>query len=381
MLLLQIESYIANLTYICGNTILRILKWCLFGSGFPASPQNILIFRTGNLGDTFCAIPAMKAAKKRFPNSRFIFMTAKQTPNLPHPIEVLKGTIKFDEVFIYEPISLKTLRGLSKLISYLRGRKPDLLIYLGQSNASLLTLIRDMFFFRVAGCRSSCGFRWMKHRLFPLAQRHYRVFDGEVDRLMKLVEPLGVHCEVSWDIPKVPLNLDWTKSLNSRPIIAIHPTAKFPVKRWPLDRFIKVGKILQEKYNCLIVIVGGEETKKEAEEIETMAGRNVLNLAGKTTFLQLAEVLKRCDFLISNDSGPVHVAAAVKTPVVGIYSSRDYPECWHPWGNQHIILRKDLFCQACLKTECDTMDCVKLISIDEVLNACGQILKNDNKVV
>lgn len=376
-----IEFYIANLVYIFGNTIIRIIKWGLFGSGFPVNPQNVLIFRTGHLGDTFCAIPAMKAVKKRFPNTRFIFITAKQTPNLPHPIDVLKEVIEFDEIFTYEPISLKNLRGLSKLISYLRDRKPDLLIYLGQNSSSLFTLIRDMFFFRVAGCRSVCGFQWTKHRLFPLAQRRYRVFDKEVERLMKLVEPSGVHCEISWDIPRVPLNFNWPQFLNSRPIIAVHPTAKFRVKHWPFERFLEVISILHERYNAFFIVVGGNEAKAEAEALVEKFGVDALNLAGKTTFLQLAEVLRRCNLLISCDSGPIHVAAAVGTPAVGIYTARDYPGCWYPWGEQHIILRKDLPCQICLKTECETMDCIKGISADEVLKACGVVLERPRTYV
>ena len=380
MWILWFQYLIARLIYVLGNGLLQAINRILFIRKSTKDPRNILIFRTGNLGDTFCAIPAMKAVKKRFPHSRLIYMTAKQKSNHPHPIEVLKGIIEFDEVVIYEPASLKSLRYLSQLIRQLNTKKLDMVIYLSQSSSPLYRLIRDMFFFKLAGCKNVCGFQWTKHRFFSLSQCYYKSFNREVDRLMKILEPLGAHYEVSWDIPKVPLNLNWPKPLDSRPVIAIHPTAKFPAKRWPFERFLELSNALSQRYNAFFIVVGGSETRTEAEALVGQLATDALNLAGKTTFLQLAEVLRRCNLLISCDSGPIHVAAAAGTPVIGIYSGRDYPECWYPWGNQHIILRKDIFCQACLKTECDTMDCVKMISIDEVLNACGQILEDDNKV-
>lgn len=379
MLLLQIEYYIANIVYIYGNIILTILKISLFGKSFPANPKNILILRTGNLGDTICAIPAMKAVKKRFPSSRFIFMTAAETGNLPHTVEVLKGLIEFNEIFIYDPATLRNLRYFSKVASQLRSKKLDLVVYLSQSSNTFSRLLRDMLFFRIVGCKSACGFQWTKHWLFSLAQSRYRIFYREVDRLMKLVEPLGVSRKASWDIPRVPINFNWSTFLNSRPVIAIHPTSKFPVNRWPLEYFLEISSLLKNRCNAFLIMVGDDEAKTEAEELIEKLEGNVLNLTGKTTFLQLAEVLKNCNLLISCDSGPVHVAAAVGTPVVGVYTARDYPECWYPWGKQHIILKKDILCQACLKTECETMDCIKGITPEEVLKACDQILRNNSK--
>ncbi|MFQ5964081.1 MAG: glycosyltransferase family 9 protein [Candidatus Scalinduaceae bacterium] len=377
--MMRIEYYISNLVYVLGNGILKLLRLSLFGNSFPDNPQNILILRKGNLGDTICAVPAMKAVKKRFPSSRFIFMTAEKTGNFPHTVEVLKGLIEFNEIFIYDPTALKNLRYFSKVVSQLRSKKLDLVVYLSQSSNTFSWLLRDLLFFRIVGCKSACGFQWTKHWLFSLAQRRYRIFYREVDRLMKLVEPLGVSRKVSWDIPRVPLNFDLPKSLDSRPVIVIHPTAKFPVKRWPLERFLEVCRDLKKRCNPFFVVVGGSDAETNAEALVKTLKNDVLSLTGKTTFLQLAEVLRQCDLLVSCDSGPVHVAAAVGTPVVGIYSARDYPQCWYPWGEQHIVLRKDPHCQARYKNECETMDCINDITVDEVLKACDDILKKNRK--
>ena len=104
-------------------------------------------------------------------------------------------------------------------------------------------------------------------------------------------------------------------------------------------------------------------------------GDRVINLCGKTNFIELADLLRRCDLLISADSGPVHVAAAVDTPVVGLYSARDYPGFWYPYGSDHIVLRKDLPCQTCFLTECTTMRCMDEITVDDVVEACQAVLE------
>lgn len=373
------KYFFANLIYVIGNGILKVFQNIFFNIKFNFNPKNILIFRTGNLGDTFCAIPALKAIKNQFPDSQLIFMTAEKIPNLPHPIEVLQGLIEVDEVFTYDPTSLKNIKYIFNLRNKLKNKKIDLAIYLGQYDNSILKHIRDLFFFKMIGCRTVCGFQWAKHRIFPLAQRHYRRFDREVERLMKLLAPLGIDNKISWNIPEIPLNFNWPAAtvVDSRPVIAIHPTAKFPVKQWPFERFVEIVKALREMHNAFIVVVGDKEAEKKGELISKTLEIDVLDLTGQTTFLELAEVLRRCDFLISNDSGPVHVAAAVVgIPVLGIYSARDYPECWYPWGRIHRIIRKDVDCQICLKTECTTMDCMKNISVKEVLQASDKILRD-----
>jgi len=381
MLKLQIQYFFANAIYAMGNTVLRLIGFILFRDKTDRDFKNILIFRTGNLGDTFCAIPAMKLVKERFPDARFIFMTSEGLPNLPHPVDVLNGLLEFDEIYLYKPTALKNLKYLFKVVGQIRRKNVDLIVYLSQYDASLPRFIRDILFFRMTGCKSICGFQWTKHRLFAAAQYRYRKFDREVYRHVKLLSPLGVSDKISWDIPEVLLNINpssFTTS-NSRTVIAIHPGAKFPVNHWPVERFLEVAFALKKAYNPFFIVVGGSDIKESAGIIAQSMKNDILDLSGKTSFLDLAGILRQCDLLISNDSGPVHVAAAVGTPVVGIYTARDFPECWYPWGKQHIILRKDISCQICLKTECQTMDCIKSILPEEVIAACDQILKNNHK--
>jgi len=89
-----------------------------------------------------------------------------------------------------------------------------------------------------------------------------------------------------------------------------------------------------------------------------------------------AEVISRCNLLISNDCGPAHLAAAVGTPVIGIYSFRNFPGAWHPWGNHHTVLRNDtLPCRFCFLTECETKECINSITAEQVVEVCKEYLE------
>ena len=121
--------------------------------------------------------------------------------------------------------------------------------------------------------------------------------------------------------------------------------------------------------------MGGSTDPDQRNLLQTVKGGNIIDLRGQTGFLELAEVLRRCDLLITTDSGPAHVAAAVGTPVVGIYSGLDYPNCWHPHGDRHIIIRKEIDCQICVKESCDSMACIKRITVEEVLSAARKFME------
>jgi len=132
---------------------------------------------------------------------------------------------------------------------------------------------------------------------------------------------------------------------------------------------------LEKDFGAKILLIGGSSERSSGEEIIKDRRNSIVNLIGKTSYMESAEIIRRCNLLISNDCGPVHLAAAVRTPVVGIYSSRDFPGAWHPWGIIHTVLRNDsVSCRFCFKTECETMECINSITVEQVIEACQRYL-------
>ncbi len=346
--------------------------------------RRILIYRIGNLGDTICTIPAMVAIKRRFPDAWIGLLTNKAPGNNPDPKDILEGNDFLDEIIAYDPERIRNPRYLKTLLAEIRKLSPEILVYFALSKSTRRRLLRDWLFFRIAGCERLVGFNMPKPVKTILKDGiRMPVFPQEVDRLMGLVAPLGIDPgKVEF---RLPLNDEDRKSIdriwrkygldNKNPIVAISPGGKFPVKWWPVDRYSRVAFILKEKYKAEIILVGGPSEREAGKEIVESGGGPVLNFIGQTSYMQTAEVLRRCDLLVSNDCGPAHLAAAVGTPVVGIYSSRDYPGAWHPWGNIHTVLRNDsVSCRFCLKTECETMQCINSIAVEQVIEACQRYL-------
>lgn len=380
---LRLENFIASLIYSIANGLLALLDYLLGNLRGLDNARTILLFRTGGLGDMVCAIPTFKALRKYFSSSKLILLTNHEPIfDEPQSLTSLVGNNIFDEIIYYCKEDLRSFSKICSLINRLRKHKINKLFYLSQYDVTFRRLLRDMLFFYFSGCKKLYGFRLNKHFKFKIAQRYGRRFDTETERLFSLLRPLEISkitsdfaLSITKEDRQVIDNL-WPKhkGLNGQYLVAINPGAKFSVNHWPKENFLKLSRALIDKYNAFIVLIGREDKEGVLRFIESDLKNNCLNLCNKTNFMQTLEVLLRCDLLISCDSGPLHLAAILHKPVVGIYTARDYPNCWYPGGSQHIILRHDVACQICLKTSCQTMECINGISVEEVILASWEIL-------
>lgn len=349
--------------------------------------RRILIYRIGNLGDIVCAIPAMVAIRQHFSEAKISLLTNKESTGNPDAEEILKGNNFLDEIITYDPSRLREFRYALDILKKLRSLGADLLVYLSISESSRRRILRDWLFFRLSGCKRSIGFK------LPKAVGTYMVhgiklplFPQEVDRLISLLAPFGIKHDtkkIDFQLPikendKKVVGTIWDeyRLKGKNPIVAICPGGKFPVKHWSVEKYASVSSILQKDFGVTILLIGGLGEKVAGEMIKKTAGNSIVNLIGKTTYMESAEVISRCNLLISNDCGAAHLAAAVGTPVVGIYSSRNFPGAWHPWGNHHTVLRNDtLPCHFCFRTECETKECINSIAVEQVIEACSKYLE------
>jgi heptosyltransferase-2 len=381
--LLKIEDWLAGIIYSLANATLASLNYLFTVPRKKSYPKTILVFRTGNFGDTLCAMPAYQALKGYFPQAQLLLLTSRDRVfNQKQTLTSLIGENTFNEIIYYEPRNLSSILGAWKLLRSIRSRRVDLLIYFGQYGVPFWRLLRDMFFFWIAGCGKLVGFKLNKHSIFRIAQRYCRKFDCETERLLKVLSPLGVIEKkpvfdlAITDPDRELIDRLWPPQglIDNRPVIGISPGSAYSLKCWPQDNFISLAEELLFRYKAFIVLLAAEEQKQTCRLISDSLAGECLNLCAKTNFAQTAEAIKRCDLVVSCDSGPAHLAASIGVPVVIISSSWDYPNCWAPYGNKHLIIRHDLDCQVCLRPECPTCECIKGISIEEVIAACREKL-------
>jgi ADP-heptose:LPS heptosyltransferase len=166
----------------------------------------------------------------------------------------------------------------------------------------------------------------------------------------------------------------------TRPIIGIHPGATWPAKKWLPDRFGELADMLVAKLGVQVIMVAGQHEGDAVNVILKQSFSNIKVFTG-LPLRQLAAIIARCSLFIGNDAGPMHIAAAVGTPTIGLFGPGE-EDIWFPYtaGDGHIALRKDVPCHPCHLDFCNRqgngfMECMKLLTVGEVFDAATRSLR------
>lgn len=377
------------------NFTLNISKRIFFPK-LKAPPKNILIYKIGNIGDIVCAVPSFIAIRRAYPEAKVTLLTSPGQKGAIGAKELLTGVWYLDELKVYYAEDIDSRRKKINFIHDLRKEHYDLFIQIPDDLANFQTLLRNIIFAKCLGVKAAFGFKIRTIQLFKKTQVDYSFQKTEVESLLDLLKENNTPIQkIEFDFKiseeqknKVKRlinnmrtsdvhNIDDNFGTSDVPklIVAISPGGKRETNQWPVERFAEVAKYLQEKYNAKVIIVGGKNDIPRAEIIKTyLKKENGLVAAGKLELLETLELFKYCTFLITNSTGTMHLAAAAGIPVVGLFTIRDVFGRWFPYGKNHKILyHKFIDCN--YKKE----DCIKksieMIAVDEVINACDELLK------
>jgi ADP-heptose:LPS heptosyltransferase len=341
--------------------------------------ETILVYRTGQLGDTVCAIPAIQAIRENFKPCRIVLL-ADIHPGTTYPKvhEVLSEFGLIDDYIIYDPRKIWSVPETIQLRSQITQRKIRKAICLPQRERRLTQKVRDYLFFKLCRIKKIYGLK------ITADLNQVQEVKQEAQRLLDLLYSEGIQTDgkVVFQLPvvnRVKLRVDdlWDElGLVGKNVIVLSPGSKMPVKRWDMDNYRAVGQKLIERYGVDLLIIGGNEDAVSADGLCKALGPQCVNLGGQTSYAESAEILRRCMMYLGNDSGAMHLAAAVGTPCVAIFSARDEVGAWYPFGENHIVLRKEVECQGCMLAECveKKMKCMKDISVEEVFTACEKVM-------
>ena len=182
--------------------------------------------------------------------------------------------------------------------------------------------------------------------------------------------------EVFWN---PAAELKWSSFFDSsdgKIMIGINPGGDRANRRWAPDRFAAVASSLVERFDARIVILGGPRDRDVASSIGQAISSDILNLSGTIPLDELPYVISRLDLLVTNDSGPMHIAAATKTPLVALFGPED-PRLFGPYTTPDLyrIIMKDLPCRPCRKERCKPPVCLDALTVKEVLLACMELLR------
>ncbi|MFL6468112.1 MAG: glycosyltransferase family 9 protein [Pyrinomonadaceae bacterium] len=163
-----------------------------------------------------------------------------------------------------------------------------------------------------------------------------------------------------------------------RTSFAVAPGSKRPSRMWSENRFSEVIAKLVDEIDLFPIFFGSVQEQGLCERILARVGRGI-NIAGKLNIRESAGLLKSCRFYLGNDTGTMHLAAAVGIPCVAIFSAADRNGQWEPFGEGHQILRRNVECEGCRVDICPRANlCLELIDSNEVYNACVDLILRDN---
>jgi heptosyltransferase-2 len=308
-----------------------------------------------NIGDAVLTTPVIQGLRKNFPAAHLALLTG------PRAFGVFKSDRRIDEKIIYD----KKIHWKNKwrLVNRLRQDKYDLVVDLRNTAFSV---------FLGAKYRTSV-FAKPPKSLTHMKDRHlWKLISLGLD----VNERVGPSVKFSGDERDNVLRMfrKW-QIKEGQMLVAVAPGARNMTKRWGKEGYRQLIKRLHSEYNAKIIVVGDGQDELLAKEIIASVKPLPVNVCGKTNIGELAFLLTKCRLLVSNDSAPMHLAWAVNTPVVAIFGPTSH-EKYAPKGPDTIVARKELPCSACGHSLCPqgTRQCLKLISAEEVFQACRKIL-------
>jgi len=305
--------------------------------------KNILIVRNDRFGEFLLNIPAIRAVKETFKESNVILAVD------PYVLE-LAGKVPYaDEVIVWRS-GRHSLFETIRFSNFLKKKNIDMVIIMNPSKDTNIAAYMAGIPVRVGYAR-----KWDFLLTQKIEDLKHLSLKHEVEYNLDLVKIIGAETKDK----KLILKMD--NIVIKENAIAIHPWTSDPVKQWPVERFRELALRIAKEINLGVLIVGGPEELQKSAMFDDLDKR-IINLTGKTTLVELASTLKKSKLLISGDSGPVHMASAVGTPVIALFRNDmpgKGPKRWGPWGEGSFVIEK--------KSLLD-------ISVDEVLNKIKQCM-------
>lgn len=331
-------------------------------------PRKILVIKPSSLGDVVHSLPFLNSLRSGFPRAQIHWVIAKGLEGL------LDGHPMIDRLIIIRKDAWKrvsrageTVREISKLLREVGRERYDIAV-------DLQGLLRSGLIAAASRAPVRIGFAEAREgsRIFYTEKVHGGKEVHAVDRYLKVAAALG--CDASPVIFPFPLmknGLERIRGIKEDLIdyAVIVPGARWETKIWPAEHFGRVASMLPIRS----VVVGGAGDADSGEMIAGISGGKALNLAGKTDLRELVEIIRGARLVISNDSGPMHVAAGLNVPVVAVFGPTS-PAKTGPYGSMHIIIKSAVSCSPCFRKRCGDIKCMRDIDPDIVFQRARGIL-------
>jgi heptosyltransferase-3 len=333
--------------------------------------RNILVVKLRYLGDVLLATPVITQLRRAFPQAKITMLVNRGTE------QMVQGHPALDDVLIAEK---EGIAAQAAFCLALRRRGFDCVIDLTDGDRAAMLSWATGAPVRI-GFNQEQRWRGMAYTriALPSAQDVHRI-----ERDLSSLRALGIVPEPGQPVLSLSREEEETGQriladcgivLGRSPLVMLQPGARYWFKAWPVDRFVELANRLTASMDCQILVGGSPQETELANRLVSQARSRAVSLAGRVSVRHYAAVLKRCALFIGNDAGPLHMAAALGIPVVGLFGPSN-PAEWGPRSGQAQTIYKGLDCRQCFHPTCDRgdMSCMKQISVSEVYQAAISML-------
>jgi lipopolysaccharide heptosyltransferase II len=335
---------------------------------------KILILKPSSLGDVIQAMPVLRLLKLHFRDAQIFWWLDSALAPLLEGDPDLAGIVRFERKRWTKP---RHWPEMLRSIRWLRAQKFDLVI-------DLQCLLRSSAFAWLSRGKFLIGLDEMREGargFYDLAVPRKSFHTHAVDWYLAVLPTLGVavHNNFTWlpERPEISATIKTKWKTGDARWIALQPGARWENKRWPVNHFAELVRPLAGRFpNIRFAILGGKDDQPLGEIISRAAPERCLNLCGATSLPEMIEWVRLCDLMVTNDTGPMHAAAALGKPLVALFGPTE-PRRTGPYGQLENVLRIDLPCSPCLKPTCHfekPEECLRALSPSLVFERVQQFL-------
>lgn len=342
--------------------------------------MNILIVKMSAIGDVIHTLPAVNALRAHFPNACITWLVEEAAS------EIIESHKAVDRVLISKrkhwikgplgPPRLRSVKEVFRFVEELRDTKYDLVIdFQGLMKSAVM----------VGLCRAERKIGYDRTRELSYLVLDERIPPYHMDRhailrYLNLVAHLGVDPrQIAFKIPFGEKEKCRVRSMlrqrgwDGDCVVAVNTMAKWKTKLWDAESFARLGDMLVEALGCFVVFTGSNADEKEISRITSNTRAECIGFSGQTNLKDLAALFEMAKCVVSIDTGPMHLAAAVGTPVVALFGPTA-PWRTGPFGEGHQVLRAGVSCSPCFKKRCESVVCMRDISVEQVFDSVITIL-------
>lgn len=325
--------------------------------------RRIVIRSTNWIGDAVMTLPAMKAIRDTYPDAHIAVVAN------PLVAEMLEHHHDCDEVIVYNKRGEHAgILGMLRFASALRRRKFDCAILFQYAIEAAIMVFLARIPRRLGFVTD--GRRLLLSHPVPFGSEEKTVH--QTDAFLRIVNHYGIKADEKVQaLTLSDTERNWVKEqLPKGPVVTINPGAAYgSAKRWYPDRFAAVGDFLAKEYGMNVVLIGGPGEVEIGDDIAAAMQTPVQNFVGKTTVRQMMSLIDAASLMITNDSGPMHVAAGFDVPIVAIFGPTNHTTT-SPFSKHYRIVRHEVECSPCMLRECPIDHrCMDRVTVDDVVKA------------